>query len=183
MRKILAAGCVGALLIGMTAGPGQDGQPPKPQKEHEWLQQVVGEWDSEGDIPAQPGQPAMKTKGSESGRMVGGFWAMLENKGEIMGAPFTGILTLGYDPQGKKYVGTWIDSMSNYLWRYQGSVDASGKVLTLDTEGPSHGEPGKLAKYQESIEIKSKDHKVFTSKVKKDGEWVTFLTVHYRRKK
>jgi uncharacterized protein DUF1579 len=46
-------------------------------------------------------------------------------------------MTLGYDPEKKQYVGTWVGSMMSYLWVYDGSLDAEEKVLTLNAEGPS----------------------------------------------
>ena len=65
------------------------------------------------------------------------------------GGPATTLMTLGYDPEKKRFVGTWIGSMMTHLWIYDGALDAAGKVLTLDAEGPSfagdgtHGEvPG-----------------------------------------
>jgi len=180
MKKMRILGCVAAMAAAAAA---QDApQMPKPQKEHEWLQQLVGEWDTEGEILTEPGKPPMTTKGSESGRSIGGFWIVCEHKGDFFGTPFTGILTLGYDPQNKKYLGTWVDSVTSYLWKYEGTVDATGKILTLDTEGPGH-EPGKLLKFREVIEVKSKDHKVFTSATEKDGKWLTHLTINCRRKK
>ena len=180
MKKIVV---LAALLAGVSVHAAQEEfQMPQPQKEHAWLQQIVGEWDAEVEMTMDPTQPPEKSKGIESGRMIGGFWAMLENKGEFMGGPFTGILTLGYDTDKEKYVGTWIDSISGHLWLYEGTVDASGKTLTLETEGPSHDTPGKIVKYRETIEIKSKDHKVFTSMKEKDGKWATGLTINYRRK-
>ncbi|HVE40309.1 MAG TPA: DUF1579 domain-containing protein [Planctomycetota bacterium] len=170
----LIAGC----LLTLTAAEAQE--MPKPQKEHEWLQQIVGEWETEGEV-LEPGKPPTKTKGSESSRLIGGFWALSEHKGDFMGTPFTGILTLGFNPEKKKYVGTWVDSLTSRLWTYEGSVDEAGKILTLDTEGP--GQDGKPAKFRESIEVKDKDHKSYSSSVYQDGKWVTFLTIKYTRKK
>lgn len=184
MTKIVVTGCIVATLAVVAVRAAQDEpQMPQPQREHQWLEQLVGEWDTEAEMTMGPGQPPQKMKGAESGRMIGGFWAVLENKGEFMGGPFTGILTLGYDPEKKKYIGTWVDSVTSYLWKYEGTVDASGKVLTLETEGPCPEAPGELAKFREVLEIKSKDHKVFTSAMQKDGEWVTIMTIHYHRKK
>ena len=76
--------------------------------------------------------------------MIGGFFLVAENTGTIMDMPFTGILTLGYDPKKQQYVGTWVDSFQGYLWTYTGEVDAAGKTLTLHTEGPSHAAPENL---------------------------------------
>lgn len=155
-----------------------------PQKEHEWLQQIVGEWDVESECSMMPGEPAMKWPGTETIRSIGGLWTITESNSKVMDTVAIGVMTLGYDPERKKYVGTWIDSVNNYMWRYEGTLDESGKKLTLDTEGPSMTEPGKKKMYKESIEIKDKDHKVFTSSIEvKDGEWYTFMTSKATRKK
>jgi hypothetical protein len=63
-------------------------------------------------------------------------------------------------------------------------LDPSGKVLTLDTEGPSFTEEGKTAKYQDIIEVKSDDHRVLSSQsLGEDGKWHRFMTANYRRRK
>jgi hypothetical protein len=157
---------------------------PKPEQEHEWLQQLVGEWESDVEMFIEPGKPPLKSKGTESVRAIGGFWTLAENKGEAFGQPFTGLLTLGYDATKKRYVGTWVDSMTGYLWTYEGTVDATGKVLTLETQGPCPDAPGKLSQFKEVLALKSKDHKVFSSSIQgEDGKWTTMMTINYHRKK
>jgi hypothetical protein len=60
----------------------------------------------------------------------------------------------------------------------------AGKKLTLETEGPSPLDPDKTAKFQETLELKDKDHKVFTSFMQgDDGKWTKIVTMEYRRKK
>ncbi|MGH8728980.1 MAG: DUF1579 domain-containing protein, partial [Burkholderiales bacterium] len=109
----------------------------EPQKEHEWLQKLVGEWTYESDCSMGPGKPNEKFKGTESVRSLGGLWILAEGRGEMPGGgAATMLITLGYDPQRKRYVGTWIGSMMTYLWVYDGGLDAAGKVLTLNAEGP-----------------------------------------------
>jgi hypothetical protein len=155
-----------------------------PQKEHEWLKQFVGEWESEGEAIMEPGQPPLKSKGSSSARMLGGYWMVADVKGSFAEMSFSAVLTLGYDPQQKKYVGTWVDSMINHLWKYEGSVDEAGKILTLLAEGPNPSLGGKMSKFKDVFEFKSKDHKVLTSSMQgEDGQWASFLTINYRRKK
>ena len=157
----------------------------EPQEEHEWLQKLVGEWTFEAEMTMAPGEPPTKSTGTESVRSVGGLWTVAEGEGEMPGGGTgTSIMTLGYDPQKKRYVGTWIGSMMTHLWLYEGSLDAGERLLTLDSEGPGMSGDGTLAKYQDAIEFKSDDHRVLTSRVLgEDGQWHLFMTAHYRRKK
>jgi predicted enzyme related to lactoylglutathione lyase len=156
---------------------------PKPVKDHEWLKNLVGEWDCECEIFMEPGKPPVKAKSSESARMLGGFWVLTDGKGEIMGMPMMSQMTLGYDPDKKKFVGTWVDNMSSYLWHYTGSLDADGKKLTLDAEGPCPMAPGKMSKFKETIELKGKDQKSFTSQILgDDGKWTVMVKSNSRRK-
>lgn len=155
---------------------------PQPTKEHEWLKQYVGEWDTETEIFMEPGKPSLKAAGHETARMVGGFWVMGENKGEMMGQAFTGIMTLGYDPEKKKYIGTWVDSNTSMLWQYSGTVDETGKVLTLETEGFCPME-GQVCQFKDIVEFKSKDERVLTStRLGKDGQWTKMMTMTAKRK-
>lgn len=163
----------------------QDFQPPAPVKEHEWLKQFVGEWETEGEAVAPaPDQPKTKCSGVMKARMLGGFWVISEVKNSVMGYDVEAVQMIGYDAEKKQYVGTWVDSMFNYQWRYEGSVDKTGKILTLNAEGPSFTEPGKTAKYRDSYEFKSKDLIATKSEMQgADGEWVTFMTGTAKRKK
>jgi hypothetical protein len=156
---------------------------PKPTKEHAWLEQFAGKWDSDSEIYMEPGQPPITAKGEETARMISGFWLMAENTSEVFDTQVTGILTLGYDVEGKSYVGTWIDSMTGYMWKYTGSVDDEGKSITLRTKGPCPKKPGTHANFKEVLELKDKDHKVFTSFMQEDdGSWTKMVTINYRRK-
>lgn len=156
-----------------------------PQKEHEWLQQLVGDWTFESECMGEPGQPAQKYRGTETMKSLGGLWIVGEGQGETPGGGI-GIMmiTLGFDPKRNRFVGTWVGSMMTNLWIYEGELDASGRVLTLNAEGPSFADPEKRAKYQDIIEIKSADHRVLHSRsLGDDGKWIHFMTAHYRRTK
>jgi len=155
----------------------------EPQKEHQWLQKLVGEWTIEGEAEMGPGQPTSKSKGAESVRSLGGLWFLAEGKGEMPGGgEATTLMTLGYDPQKRRYVGTWVGSMMTHLWVYEGELDAAGRVLTLAAEGPNMAAEGKTAMYRDVIEFESNDHRTLTSYMQgDDGQWQRFMTAHYRR--
>src|SRR5688500_4083666 len=107
----------------------------EPQKEHHWLQRLVGEWTYEMDS-ADPQHG--KFSGTESVRSLGGLWVIAEGKGTTPdGQPATMILTLGFDPLKGGFTGTWVGSMMNTLWVYKGTWDEAANRLTLDTEGPN----------------------------------------------
>lgn len=190
MLKYIATAVVSGLAVFAAASVIQEQEPqqqggmqlPQPQEEHQWLQKLTGEWTSTMSINPGPGQEEMTFEGTETTRSIGEFWIVAENKSSMMGQEFTGLFTLGYDPEKEKYIGTWIDSMTSHLWTYEGAVDEAGKKLTLETEGPSP--TGGTTKFRETIELKSPDHKVFTSSFQlEDGSWAEMVTVDYRRKK
>jgi Protein of unknown function (DUF1579) len=154
------------------------------QKEHQWLNLFIGEWTWESECIMGPDQPPIKTKGTEVVRSLGGIWIIAEGEGEMPdGSLGQTIMTLGFDPQKDRFVGTFICSMMTHLWPYNGSLDAEGKILTLDSEGPNFSQ-GAIAPYKDIIEFVSNDHKILTSKIlMDDGTWNQFMTAHYHRQK
>ena len=156
---------------------------PKPQKEHEWLAQLAGDWTASMECSMGPGQPPMKSEATQTSKLLGDRWLIAKSEGDMGGEKMTSILTIGFDPAKKKYVGSFIASCGNDLWTYEGTVSPDGKKLVLDTNGPNMMTPGKTSKYQETIEIKDKDHYVFTSAIEgEDGKFVEFMKADYKRK-
>jgi len=81
-------------------------------------------------------------------------------------------------------VGTWVDSNSTHIGKYEGSMDAAGRTLTLEGEMPSPFDPARSVRVREVIELKSRDQKVVTTSLQgEDGNWFTLVTVNARRKK
>lgn len=157
---------------------------PQPQPNQQWLKQLVGEWDVKSKMYMEPGAAPMEAAGVDTVRAVGEYFVIAEVNSTMMGMPFTGVMTLGYIEAEGKYAGTWIDSMTSHLWVYEGAVNEAGDALVLRTEGPSMEAPGATAKYKETIAIKDKDHRTFSSVVQlSSGEWMTILTAEYSRKK
>jgi hypothetical protein len=156
----------------------------EPQQEHHWLQQFVGDWTYEHEAPDHDGESCGWSEGTQSFRSLGGLWIQGEGRGEMPdGSPATMIITLGYDPRQRRYIGTWVGSMMTHLWVYDGSLDDSGKVLTLEAEGPSMAGDGTMAPYRDVIEVKDENYHTLSSYARgEDGEWRRFMLAHYRRK-
>ncbi len=157
---------------------------PEPQKEHDWLHRLIGDWSFEGECVMGPDQPPMKSTGATSVRSLGGIWILCEGTGDAPdGTPVNSIITLGYDPQKKRFVGSFIASCMTHRWIYDGALDDAGKVLTLEAEGPSFTGDGTMVQYQDIIEIETDDHWILKSRMPgEDGQWIQFMTGHYRRK-
>jgi hypothetical protein len=136
----------------------------EPQEQHRWLMQLVGDWSYETECDGAPGEPPMKTAGT------GGGQATMQ-------------ITLGFDPAKGRFVGSWVGSMMTHFWIYDGFLDETGTVLTLEAEGPSFSGDGGLASYRDIVTVKGHDHRILTGNVRNpDGSWTTFMTSRYRRK-
>ncbi len=154
----------------------------KPRAEHGFLEKMVGSWDVTSDMSGD-------ATWVENVRSLQGLWIIAEGNGEMPkgeggeeGVPVTTVLTLGFDSAKQKYVGTWLGSMMDNLWVYEGEAEPDGKTLSLYTVGPSMGGEG-LADYREQITFLSDDHRTFNSSAKQpDGSWKQFMEAHYRRR-
>jgi hypothetical protein len=132
-----------AILFGTPICFAQETKPPESNKEQlagfDWLKKFEGNW-------------ATAYNGTMSSRIVGKRWIVNEisfQKG------LSSVQTIGYDAKKKQFIGTWIDSTSSHLWQYAGSLDSSGKKLTLEAEGPDLTDPTKSRRYRDIYEFRS----------------------------
>lgn len=99
-----------------------------PGEPHKHLAKMAGDWAFTNKMWMAPGQPPMESNGTMhaetilDGRFVKAVW-----KGDMMGMPFEGHGTEGYDNLAKKYVSTWIDNMGTGIVYSTGTCDADHK--------------------------------------------------------
>jgi hypothetical protein len=157
--------------------------PPVPGPEHELLKKDVGVWDATVELSMAPGAAPAVSKGTETVLMLGGFWQLAQFKSEMMGQPFEGLGTVGYDPAKGKYVGTWIDSMTPGYYTVEGTYNAATKTMTTMMEGPDPS--GQTAKMRETTEWKDADNRVFTmyGPPGPDGKEPVAMRITYKRRK
>lgn len=161
MRMLLS---VFALVLSCSICIGQDTPQPKVSKQDnpgglEWLKQFEGEWKTDFD-------------GTMHSRVVGERWIVSEisfQEGVIS------VQILGYDESTKKFVGTWVDATSNFIWKYSGSLGKDGKQLILEAQGPDFSDPTKMREYRDIYEFVSDDEITVTTKMlHADKEWKVF---------
>lgn len=168
---------VGGLLCA-TVSRAQE-PPPKPGPEHELLKKYVGVWDV--TIEGEPGSQS-SSKGSEHCRLLaGGLWLVTEFKGDLMGQAFEGTGMTGYDPIKKKYVDSWVDSMSTAITRGESTYDPATKTMTGIEE--STDPSGKPMKMKSVTEWKDDNTRIFTMSFEgPDGKFVPALKIKYTRR-
>ncbi|MFN8709878.1 MAG: DUF1579 domain-containing protein [Planctomyces sp.] len=146
----------------------------KPQPEHQWLDQLVGEWNFEHDCKMPDGSRST-AQGVMTCRSLGGLWLICESTGDSPDGAWSSIMTLGFDPAQNQYVGTFVASMMANIWPYRGVPDATGKILPLDSEGPRFDGKG-IGKYRDTIEIIDANTWLFESELETvDGNWLQFM--------
>lgn len=154
---------------------------PQPGPEHKKLEASAGNWDCLCEMVGPDGQPMTSKATSKSKMAPGGFWLLDTFTGEFMGQKFTGFGSTGYDPLKKKYVSTWIDSMSPHLMVTEGDYDSSGKVLTLTGMGIGHD--GQPAMHRLVTTHKDANTNVFEMFVAMgDGQEMKLMTITYTRR-
>lgn len=151
--------------------------PTKPQREHEWLQQLVGEWNVTSEMMMPDGSKATGT-GHESCKSLNGLWAYTEGKGTMPdGGQMNYYFGIGYDVTFNKYAGFWIADVSSHLWKYDGEMSADGKKLTLSCVGPNMmGGDSLTANFRDVIEIIDANTRTLTAYGEdSEGNWIEFM--------
>jgi len=179
LALFLALPISGLFCSGLALAQGQQ------TAEHQALASEVGVWDADTKFWMAPDTPPMASKAVETNTMLGGTWLISEFKGDMGGMVFLGHGQFGYDPVAKKFVGTWIDSMSPYLSVMEGSMDEANQVLTMMSKSRD-ARTGKENITKMVTTYIDEDHKTFGmfSPVEgKEGEWWKMMEISYTRQK
>jgi len=155
-----------------------------PTRAHEEMAREVGVWDAETSTWTEPNATPEKSKGIETNRMLGKFWLASQFEGEFMGEKFTGEMHLGYDPIKKKYVGTWVDSVSPFMYTIEGEYDVATHTLTCMMSGTSAmtGQPEVAKNVTRYIDENNKVFEMYMPVEGKEGEWWKMMEIKYTRR-
>ena len=102
-----------------------------PSEMHKMMAAWDGNW--EGEVTMwMPGSPEQKSKSTTVNKMIfNGLYQESTHSGNMMGAPFNGKSTLGYDNHRKEFVSTWIDNMGSGIMVMKGTWDEATKTMNL----------------------------------------------------
>ena len=100
-----------------------------PGEQQKKLGRLAGDWTFTNTMWMDPSQPPVKSSGTMHGVvLMGGRYVEHTWKGDMMGMPFEGRGTEGYDNVGKQYVTSWVDNMGTGIVYSTGTCDAGVKV-------------------------------------------------------
>ncbi len=103
-----------------------------PGKVHTMMSSWDGVWATETSTWMEPGKPPMQSTGTMTNKMIlNGLYQESVYKGNMMGMPFEGRGTMGYDNAKKVFVSTWIDNMGSGIMKMEGPWDDATKSITL----------------------------------------------------
>jgi hypothetical protein len=149
-------------------------------REQVFLRKLVGCWEGVADATSSNPERAVWRENIHS---VYDAWYVGEGHGAMPGGgSATTLLIVGFDRDRGKFVGSWVDTMMNHVWVYEGALDETGRTLVLETSGPDVAAPERTARYRERIAFEDGDNRIFSSEIEgEDGGWKTLMTMRYYR--
>ncbi|MCX6317604.1 MAG: DUF1579 domain-containing protein [Bacteroidetes bacterium] len=148
-----------------------------------WLAKGAGTW--EGEVHSyMPGAPVDTQKGKEVTRMsMNGLYQESDFSSTMMGQPFMGRSTMGYDNIRNVFVSTWIDNMGSGIILMEGTYDAATKTLNMKGKqtDPTYGTQTDMR--QETIFTDDDNYTMNMYNTGPDGKEMKVMDVMLKRKK
>ena len=179
---LLAAAVAAVLALQLSAGQAQFG-PTKPGAEHKVLEQLTGTWDCKVKLWLDPSKDPMVSDGKVTRKLImNGLFLEEHVDGKFGGEDFKGLGLLGYDPNKKKYVGSWVDSMGPGMMIMEGTYEEKTKTMTTfsDEVDPK----GKKSKFRSVLKMESADHHIHEMfSTPEGGKETKMMEIHYMKEK
>jgi len=151
---------------------------------HKMMATWDGTWNSELTMWMEPGAPETKSTSMAENKMImNGLYQQSTHTGEMMGMPFNGLSTVGYDNHEKQFVSTWIDNMGSGIMVMKGPWDDGTKTMNLKGKMTDPGTKSET-EVRETFTIVDNDTQEMTMYVKMpDGSEFKTMHIKFTRKK
>jgi hypothetical protein len=199
VRRVISACAVLALAGGVASADDQKkgaGKPDEkammeayakasePVEQHKQVLKRAGKWNLTMKSWMDPKAPPSESTGTAEGKPLLGdrYLQTTVTASMPQGGQFSGLGLAGYDKAKKKFVGSWIDSMSTGVMLSEGTATPDGKTVTSQMVGtdPLTGKPNKM-KIVEKWETDDKVVEEFYEK--KGGKEIKTMEITYTRAK
>jgi hypothetical protein len=114
--------------------------------------------------------------------MLGDMWLISHFQGTFFDMPFSGCGQFGFNPDSKKYVGTWVDSMSPFAMTMEGTFDESTKTMTQFGTGKDPA--GNEMKSKSTVVYNQDGSRTFTMFAPAaEDQWMKIMEIRYTKAK
>lgn len=175
MRRI----CAFVVLAFINASCWAQDAAPDPLPQHKLLAKEVGKWEGVMKMYVDPTGEPMEMPVTESNTLLdGGLWVI----SEFEAGPFKGRGQFGYDPDKKKFVGTWLDNQTMALGILEGTYDEKTGELTYLTKAKNPA-TGKDTPTKQVGKVVDANNRTFVAYMQnEDGKtWDKWMEISYKR--
>lgn len=145
---------------------------------HAWLARGVGTWDAVVKM-TMPGEPSSESVGTMKIEMIlGGRYQQGHFKGDMMGMPFEGVATTGYNNVTKMFEGSWMDSFSTAIMTTKGGLEGDKLVLKGEMMDPAKNQ---MIKERQVFSYPGADKMLAEFYHEIDGKDVQVMTISYTK--
>ena len=151
---------------------------------HKWMEKTNGTWEAETSQWADAKTPPTKSKATNvQTSFAGGRYVMGKFSGTMMGQPFEGMSTMGYDNGKKMFVSTWVDNIGTGIAHMSGTYDEASKTLNLKGHqtDPITGKDSDLREEMKMIDDNTYTMIMYGAGM--DGKEMKFMEGTFKRKK
>src|SRR5690606_32206578 len=92
--------------------------------------------------------------------------------------------TFGYDPNKKKYTGTWVDNMKPTIDTMEGTYDAKTHTMTYfsKTTDPATGKQSQMKNVAQYIDDNTRTFTMYSLAPGSEDKYIKMMEIHYKRK-
>ena len=111
-----------------------------PDKEHEFLKKMSGNWKAAVKMWMDPNQPPQESSGTATNELLmDGRFLQCRFDGKTPWGDFSGMSIDGFNRIDKKYQGVWMDSMGTIMMVFAGEADGDVRTMFCDYTNPMTG--------------------------------------------
>jgi hypothetical protein len=133
-----------------------------PGEMHQMLARDNGAWREQVTMWMKPGAEAQTfTASVQSEMLMDGRYQQQTHSGEMMGMPFRGISTTGYDNARNVFINTWIDNFGTGIMTSEGRYNPATKSIEFKGKVTDPMAGGKLMPFRQVLRfISDKEQRV-----------------------
>ncbi len=154
-----------------------------PGDKHKWMAKFKGTWEASVIGYMDPTKPDTSKATNMVSMALNGLYQMGKFTGNMMGMPFEGHSTMGYDNAKKMFVNTWIDNLGSGIIYMTGTYDETTKTLNLKGQqtDPMSGKDMEIR--EEMTMIDNDSYTMIMYGAGMDGKEMKFMEGTFKRKK